>query len=81
MVNGQTGKAAGLVLDEGEDDVIRAIEPTTPYLFTKGGERTMFSPPMPVKYIKQPFLHERLRIEDAFEKPSGLGGFISKLFG
>ena len=81
MVNGQTGKTAALVLAEGKDDLIRAIEPTSPYVFTKGGERTMFSPPMPVKYIKQPFLHQRLRIEDALEKASGIGGFFSKLFG
>ena len=41
----------------------------------------MLSPPTPVKYVKQPFLHQRLRIEDAFEKSGGIGGFISKLFG
>ena len=41
----------------------------------------MLSPPTPVKYVKQPFLHQRLRIEDACEKPGGFGGFLSKLFG
>ena len=66
------------VLDE---DVIRAIEPATPHVFNAHGERTMTSPPIPVKYVKQPFLHEKLRIEDAFEKKGGVGGFFSKLFG
>ncbi len=78
MVNGQTGKAAALILENGKDDLFRAIEPATSYVFAKGGERTILSPPMPVKYIKSPFLHERMDIEDAFEKNSG--GFFAKLF-
>ena len=65
----------------GDEDVIRAIEPATPHVFNAHGERTMTSPPIPVKYVKQPFLHEKLRIEDAFEKKGGIGGFFSKLFG
>lgn len=81
MVNGQTGKAAALVLDDSAGDFIRTMEPATPHVFAKGGERTMMSPPMPVKYVKPPFLHERLCIEDAFEKKGGVGGFFSKLFG
>ena len=81
MVNGQTGKAAALILDGSDNDVIRVIEPTTPYIFPPKGERTMLSPPTPVHYVKQPFLHQRLRIEDACEKPGGFGGFLSKLFG
>ncbi len=81
MVNGQTGKAAALILDEGKDDLFRTIDPATPHVFTRGGERTMFSPPMPVKYVKKPFLHQRLRIEDAFEKPGGIDGIFSRLFG
>ena len=81
MVNGQTGKAAALILDGGDNDAIRAIEPATPHVFHAHGERTMMSPPIPVKYVKQPFLHERLSIEDAFEKKGGVGGFFSKLFG
>ena len=81
MVNGQTGKAAALILDGSDNDVIRVIEPTTPYIFPPKGERTMLSPPTPVQYVKQPFLHQRLRIEDACEKPGGFGGFLSKLFG
>lgn len=81
MVNGQTGKASALILDGSDNDVIRTIEPATPYIFPPNGERTMLSPPTPVKYVKQPFLHQRLRIEDAFEKSGGIGGFISKLFG
>ena len=80
MVNGQTGKAAALILDGGDNDAIRAVEPATPHIFHAHGERTMLSPPIPVKYVKQPFLHERLSIEDAFEKKGG-GGFFSKLFG
>ena len=79
MVNGQTGKAAALILENGENDLFRAIEPATSYVFAKGGERTILSPPMPVKYIKSPFLHERMDIEDAFEKNSG--GLFAKLFG
>ena len=81
MVNGQTGKAAALILDGCDEDMIRAIEPATPHVFNAHGERTMFSPPIPVKYVKQPFLHERVLIEDAFEKKGGVGGFFSKLFG
>ena len=81
MVNGQTGKAAALILDRGDNDAIRAVEPATPHVFNTHGERTMMSPPIPVKYVKQPFLHERLSIEDAFEKKGGVGGFFSKLFG
>ena len=81
MVNGQTGKASALILDGSDNDVIRTIEPATPYIFPPNGERTMLSPPTPVKYVKRPFLHQRLRIEDAFEKSGGIGGFISKLFG
>lgn len=81
MVNGQTGKASALILDGGDDDLIRTIEPATPHVFASGGERTMFSPPIPVKYVKQPFLHERLLLEDAFEKKGGVGGVLSRLFG
>ena len=56
------------------------MEPATPHVFPAHGERTILSPPMPVKYIKSPFLHERVQIENSFEK-TGLGGFFSKLFG
>ncbi|MBP5199486.1 MAG: hypothetical protein J6Z82_02405 [Schwartzia sp.] len=80
MVNGQTGKAAALILEDGAEDRIFAMEPATPHVFPAHGERTILSPPMPVKYIKSPFLHERVQIENAFEK-TGLGGFFSKLFG
>ena len=70
-----------LILDGGDEDRIRAIEPASPHVFTAHGERTIMSPPIPVKYVKQPFLHERVLIEDAFEKKGGVGGFFSKLFG
>ncbi|WP_027406613.1 hypothetical protein [Anaerovibrio sp. RM50] len=62
MVNGQTGKAAALILSPRERDIIRTAEPIKPYVFTKGGERTILSPPMPVKYVKSPFLHEKIRL-------------------
>lgn len=62
MVNGQTGKAAALILNAGDKDIIRTIEPIWPYKFTKSGERTILSPPMPVKYVKSPFLHEKIRV-------------------
>lgn len=75
MVNGQTGKAAALL----QGDVIRVSEP--PAAMRLSAERTMLSPPAPVRYVKQPFLHERLSFEDALEKPKGIGGFFSKLFG
>lgn len=60
MVNGQTGKAAALVLDDDRGDALCAAEPATPYVFPPGGERTILSPPMPVKYVKSPFLHDRV---------------------
>ena len=79
MVNGQTGKAAALVRGGEETEFIRTLEP--PAAMRLSAERTMLSPPMPVRYVKKPFLHERLRFEDALEKPKGIGGFFSKLFG
>ena len=78
MVNGQTGKAAALVQKSGTENIL-ALEPSGTMRLS--AERTMLSPPAPVRYVKQPFLHERLRFEDALEKPKGIGGFFSKLFG
>lgn len=62
MVNGQTGKASAMILSHRERDIIRTAEPIKPYVFSKGGERTILSPPVPVNYVKAPFLHELVRM-------------------
>lgn len=67
MVNGQTGKAVALILNDGDNDILRVAEPVTPHIFTPGGERTLMSPPVPVRYVKPPFLHQCLPLRKALK--------------
>lgn len=62
MVNGQTGKAA-LQIATSEGEFTRIIEPEKGCPMSP--ETTMLSPPIPVRFVKSPFLHERLRFFEA----------------
>ena len=57
MLNGQTGKAALQVITN-EAEFTRLLEPAKK--FPMSPESTILSPPIPVRYVKSPFLHERL---------------------
>lgn len=63
MVNGQTGKAA-LQVTARRTESTRILEPEKKIVLSP--ESTMLSPPIPVRYVKSPFLHERLRGEACF---------------
>lgn len=64
MVNGQTGKAAMQMVTV-EREFTRVTEPEKEYL--RSPERTILSPPIPVRYVKPPFLHERLTFPESLE--------------
>ena len=57
MINGQTGKAALQVIAKGAE-FTRLLEPAKKMPMSP--ESTILSPPIPVRYVKSPFLHERL---------------------
>lgn len=57
MINGQTGKAALQVITKGAE-FTRLLEPAKKAPLSP--ESTILSPPIPVRYVKSPFLHERL---------------------
>ena len=68
-VNGQTGKAAALFLKVGKKDYktagtdyIRTLDPSPQAKMSD--ESTMYSRPVAVKYIKQPFLFKTYDIEE-----------------
>lgn len=62
-VNGQTGKAAALFLKAGEIEYIRKLtaEPTP----EMSCECTMYSPPIPISYVKSPFLFRAVPLHEA----------------
>ena len=65
MVNGQTGKAAALTIDgRGAETLCTLLPEGWPRL---SPERTILSPPIPVRYIRSPFLHQRLEFGDALQ--------------
>ena len=63
-VNGQTGKAAALFLKAGETDYIRTS--TAVPVPEMSDVCTLFSPPIPVKYAKSPFLFRKIALDEAF---------------
>lgn len=72
-VNGQTGKAAALFLKVGKRDYRYAgkdyIRTLDPWIEPKiSDESTIYSRPIAVKYIKQPFLYKTYNIEEVLEK-------------
>ncbi|WP_029544973.1 hypothetical protein [Selenomonas sp. AB3002] len=62
MMNGQTGKAA-LQITTAKEEFTRIIEPSAKPSLSP--ESTMLSPPIPIRYVKSPFLHERLTLSEA----------------
>ena len=65
-VNGQTGKAVALFLKSGGQEYMRTLEPNpTPAM---SEECTMFSPPVPISYVKSPFLFQILPLQNAMKK-------------
>ncbi len=65
MVNGQTGLAASLTIDGRGAETLRTVLPDGwPRL---SAERTILSPPIPVRSVKSPFLHQRLPFGDALQ--------------
>ena len=66
-VNAQTGKAAALFLEAGKKDYTRTLDAYPPPKMSD--ECTLYSPPVPVKYIKSPFLFKTLNINDVLGKP------------
>ncbi len=66
-VNAQTGKAAALFLEADKKDYTRTLDA---YPLPKmSDESTMYSPPVPVKYVKSPFLFKTLDINEVLGKP------------
>ncbi|NLY72813.1 MAG: hypothetical protein GX079_03890 [Tissierellia bacterium] len=66
-VNAQTGKAAALFLEAGKKDYTRTLES---YPLPKmSDECTMYSPPLPVKYVKSPFLFKICDEKEVLGKP------------
>lgn len=66
-VNAQTGKAAALFLEAGKKDYTITLESyPQPEM---SDECTMFSPPVPVKYVKSPFLFQTFHIDEVLGKP------------
>lgn len=61
MVNGQTGKAA-LQVTTKRSEFTHILEPEKKAILSP--ESTILSPPIPVRYVKSPFLHERLNFSD-----------------
>ena len=66
-VNGQTGKTAALFLEAGKKDYTRVLEVYPP--LTMSDECTMYSPPVPIRYVKKPFLYQTLDINEVLGKP------------
>lgn len=66
-VNAQTGKAAALFLEAGKKDYTSTLEVYPPPKMSD--ECTMYSSPVPVKYIKSPFLFKRFNINEVLGKP------------
>lgn len=79
MVSGQTGKAAAAIR-RGGSDLVRVLEPTEAFWY--GGEVSMRSRPVPVKYVKPKFLYEVLPSDKAVRRGSGiiLGNFFRSIF-
>lgn len=69
-VNGQTGKAAALILQDDKLEVYRTVTPHTYRHFS--AESTVCMKPTPVQRVKAPFLHQVLPFEKALKK-KGLG--------
>ena len=65
-VNGQTGKAVALFLQVGKRNYVRTR--TAKPEPEMSDECTMFSPPIPVKYEKSPFLYRIISLNEAVEK-------------
>lgn len=66
-VNAQTGKAAALFLESGKKDYTRTLDPDPPPIMSD--ECTLYSPPLPVKYVKPSFLFKTMDINQALGKP------------
>ena len=66
-VNAQTGKAAALFLEPGKKDYTRTLDVYPPPKMSD--ECTMYSPPLPVKYKKSPFLFQTFDIDEVLGKP------------
>lgn len=62
MINGQTGKGA-LQIVSLEAEFTRIIDAKTKRPMSP--ESTILSPPIPIRYVKSPFLHERLSLSEA----------------
>lgn len=65
-VNGQTGKAAALFLEAGKKDYTRVLEASTQPKMSD--ESTIYSPPLPIKYEKKPFLYQVLDANKVLRK-------------
>lgn len=74
-VNAQTGKAAALFLEAGKKDYTRTLDADPPPKMSD--ESTIYSPPVPVKYMKSPFLFKKLDINQVLGKS---GRKFRKLF-
>lgn len=68
-VNGQTGKAAALFLQADKKDYIRTLDLDARMLSEMSDESTIYSPPIPVKYMRSPFLFKRLDINQVLRHP------------
>lgn len=69
-VNGQTGKTAALLLQADKKDCVHVRE--ADYVAPMSDECTMYSPPVPIAYVKPPFLFRTLSFEEATGKKGGL---------
>ena len=74
-VNGQTGKAAALFYQYEKEERYETLTPSHPKAMSK--EHTVRTPPVPVKYVKSPFLHRIVPLQDAVEK-KGLRKLFAK---
>lgn len=73
-VNGQTGSAAALFLQGEKQEYYRSIASSKQKQMSP--ESTVRTKPMPIRYVKPPFLHEILPFEKAVETT-----LMKKLFG
>ena len=64
-INGQTGKAAALFLQNGKKDFVRVREANSH--IEMSDESTIFSPPIPIEYVKSPFLFKTLTLDEALK--------------
>ena len=74
-VNGQTGKTAALFYQYEKEERYETLTPSHPKAMSK--EHTVRTPPVPVKYVKSPFLHHVVPLDDAVEK-KGLRNLFAK---